>query len=117
MLKPALLVLTAMSDGGTRVTLSEAESPQDCEASRAAVVQILTDAGRAPVLAMCGQSDLTLTPFEHGLPPEAEIHRYRVTIPGDGSFEVEPLAMETDCAEAAPRVYCARSAQQVVSGR
>jgi len=43
---PALLLLTLMADGGTRLTLSPAESAEACEATREVLVQVLTEAGK-----------------------------------------------------------------------
>lgn len=117
MLKSTLLVLTLMSDGGVRVTLSEAADAAECETSRAAVVAILTEAGRAPLAALCGETGLEFTQFMHGVPEEEEIHRYRVELPAAGGFTVIPLAEGEACepAEAeAGTVHCARSAQEVV---
>lgn len=118
MLIPTLLVLTLMGDGSTRVTLTEEESPETCEASRESVVAILTEAGMPPLAARCGQTALRLTPFEHGATPETEIHRYRVELPAAGGFTVTPLPPDSPC-EAAPVtdpvVVCGRSAQQVLS--
>ena len=88
---PALLLLTLMADGGTRLTLSPAESAEACEATREVLVQVLTEAGKPPILAQCGTSILQLTPYVHGTPPEAETHRYRVEVARSGGFTVTPL--------------------------
>ncbi len=117
MLKTTLLILTVMAGGDLRVTLSQAEDEAECEANRDAVVTILTDAGRAPLLALCGASDLRLTPFVHGTPPEAEIHRYRIELPAAGGFTVTHLAAGEICTaapDAEPAVHCARSGQSVL---
>ncbi|MFV0408522.1 MAG: hypothetical protein ACK5LJ_02100 [Paracoccus sp. (in: a-proteobacteria)] len=119
MLKPALLVLTAMADGDTRLTLSYAESAEECEAKRAVVTQILTEAGMAPLRTLCGETELQLTPYEHGAAPTAETHRYRVEIPSVGGFAITPLAEGDDCApapDADPAIYCTRSGQQETGG-
>lgn len=118
MLKTTLLLLTLMQDGSTRVTLSEAEDMIECQASRDAVMTILTDAGRPPIIALCGESDLRLTPFVHGMPEEAETNRYRVEIAAGGGFVVTALAEAEPCEEsqaADSRIYCARSAQEVIA--
>lgn len=117
MLKTALLVLSLMQDGSVRVTLSDAEDRVECEASREAVVAILTDAGRPPVAALCGETGLRLSPFAHGVPEDAETHRYRVEIFANDRFEVTPVAEGQVCVEAEDadsRVYCGRSAQSVI---
>ncbi|NCU21467.1 hypothetical protein EOM89_12290 [Candidatus Falkowbacteria bacterium] len=118
MLVSTLLVLTLMGDGSTRVTLSEHESPDHCEAARESVVAILTEAGMAPLAARCGETALRLTPFEHGMPAEAEVHRYRVDMPAAGGFAVAPLGPDTPCTPqpgAEPVVICARSGQEVLA--
>ncbi|MFV0293272.1 MAG: hypothetical protein ACK5II_08675 [Paracoccus sp. (in: a-proteobacteria)] len=117
MLKTSLLILTLMADGGTRVTLTEQDSPDECEGTRDVITQILTEADNPPILTACGQTELRLTPFEHGVSPEAEINQYRVEIPVSGDFRIAPLATDETCepdASAKPAVYCARSAQQVI---
>lgn len=116
---PVLLLLTLMADGGTRLTLSPAESAEACAATRDVLVQILTEAGKPPVRALCGTSALQLTPYIHGTPPESEIHRYRVEIARTGGFAVIPLGANTPCAaapDADPAIYCTRSSQQVLAG-
>ncbi|NHF73194.1 hypothetical protein [Paracoccus xiamenensis] len=115
---PALLLLTLMSDGDTRLTLSPADSAQACAATREVLVQVLIEAGKPPLLALCGTSALQLSPYVHGVPPEAETHRYRVEIPSSGGFSVTPLAAQTPCApvpDADPVVHCTRSSQRVLS--
>lgn len=117
MLKTTLLMLTVMAGGDLRVTLSPAADEVECEANRDAVVTILAEAGRPPLAALCGASDLRLTPFVHGTPPEAEIHRYRVELPAAGGFRITPLTGDESCTaapQADPAVHCARSAQTVL---
>ncbi len=117
MLKTALLVLTLTDAGATRVTLSEADTLADCEAGRDAVTAILGGAGVEVLAALCGgESTLRVTPFAHGVPPEQEVHRYRVEISGT-RFVVTPLAEAEACApapDAEPAVHCAVSAQTPV---
>ena len=116
---PALLLLTLMADGGTRLTLSPAESAEAGEATREVLVQVLTEAGKPPILAQCGTSILQLTPYVHGTPPEAETHRYRVEVARSGGFTVTPLGAEAPCAaapDADPAVHCTRSSQRVLAG-
>lgn len=117
MLKSTLLILTLMADDGTRLTLSVYDSSEECEGARDVVMQVLTDAGQEPVVAMCGETDLRVTPYVHGAPRRAEVNRYRVELPAEGGFAVTPLTDE-DCADAPdadPAVYCTLSAQQVIS--
>lgn len=114
MLKIALLILTLTPDGATRLTLTEAEDADDCGAKREVVSQVLTEAGSPPIAALCDETALRLTPFEHGLPPDAETHRYRVELPKAGGFVIRPLTADETCeAEtvADPAVHCTRSAQ------
>jgi hypothetical protein len=106
------LLRTLTADDSVRMTLSEAPSVKACEASRASVVRILAGLGKPPLLARRGQSDVQLTPFVHGTPPEAEVQRYQVTVHARG-FGVTPLAATHACQpapEATPAVYCTRSA-------
>ncbi|WP_028601301.1 hypothetical protein [Ottowia thiooxydans] len=112
----ALLLLTLMADGSTRLTLSEATTAKDCETSRISVTRVLTSMGKPPLLALCGQSDLRLTPYMHGTPAEAEIQRYRVEVPINGNFIVKPLTASESCEstqKSEPAVYCTRSAQRI----
>ena len=66
MLIETLLVLSQIGEGDLRVTLSPAAD---------AVVTILIDADRPPLVALCGQSGLRLTPFLHGTRLGDETHR------------------------------------------
>ena len=117
---PALLLLTLMADGDTRMTLSPAESAEACAGTREVLVQLLTEAGKPPILALCGTSALHLSPYIHGTPPEAEIHRYRVEIPSAGGFTVTPLDPQAPCAaapKADPAIHCTRSSQRPLAAR
>lgn len=119
MLKIALLLLTTMQDGSVRVTLSDAEDLTECEAGRDAVTAILTDAGNPPIAAICGETDLRLSPFVHGVPEDQETNRYRVEILAGERFVITPLAEGEDCVEskgADSRIWCARSVQAVIDG-
>lgn len=114
-MEPALLILTLMTGGDTRLTLTPAETHADCEASREVVTQILTEAGNPPLVAICGETALRLTPFEHGAAPEAEVHRYQVDLPDAGGFEIVPLADTAACVPVPDGSrLCARSAQAVL---
>lgn len=120
MLKAALLVLTVMGSGDIRMSLSETEDAEDCEATRQAVVATLATIGRAPMLAVCGETALRLTEFDRRAPAEAVVNRYRVTVPGPGGYTVEPLSGDAACTpapEAAPRVFCTLSAQEVIAAQ
>ncbi len=66
MLIETLLVLSQIGEGDLRVTLSPAAD---------AVVTILIDVDRPPLVALCGQSGLRLTPFLHGTRLGDETHR------------------------------------------
>ena len=118
MLEIALLTLTLTHDGAVRLTLSEMENMAECEASRNRVVEILDAADVEVVSALCGETSLRLTPFEHGVDASQEIHRFRVEIGDRESFTVAPLDESGDCAAdpaASPKVFCARSSQSVVA--
>jgi len=118
MIEIALLILTLTGDGVTRVTLTPVDGPADCAAQAEVVTQILTEAGTPPLTARCGETGLVLSPFEHGLPPSAEVHRYRVELVGSDGFAIAPLAPGETCRadpQAMPAVICARSGQRVVS--
>lgn len=117
MLETALLMLTLTADGELRVTLSPAADAAECEIDRETVVGILTDAGQPPLVALCGQTALRLTPFVHGAGPAEETHRYRVELPSAGGYAITPLAEGEACTareHAEPAIYCARSAQAVL---
>lgn len=117
MLTAALLTLTLTADGGLRMSLTEMESEAACMAAHARVTEILTQSGIEAVEAICGETDLRLTPFEHGADPEDEKHLYRVRVTGD-EFVVAPQAPNEVCTDTSGdgfRIYCARSAQSVVS--
>ena len=119
MLKTALLVLTLTDDGATRVTLSEQAGAEDCALAQTTVTAILSQAGQPPLAAVCGETALRLTPFEHGAAPDTEVNRYRVELPASGGFTVAPLAGGEACTpapEATPAVHCGRSAQKVLTG-
>jgi len=112
MLKTALLLLTLNDTGAIRMTLTEAESPQDCLVQAGAVEQILTGAGYTIVGMRCGETALALTPFLHGTPADEEIWQYRATLHGtapEDGFALEPI---THCAVPDTEgVYCTVSAQ------
>ena len=98
-----------------RLTLSEMESAAACAEAQDRVTRILTQSGIRVLAALCGPSDLRLTPFDHGATPEDERFRYRVALDPAGGFKVTPLAADAAC-EAAPKarpaIHCARSSQE-----
>ena len=119
MLKIALLTLSLTSDGDIRLTLSESDTVNDCEQSRAIVTDILTGAGIEVIAAVCGETALQLTPFEHGASAEDEKHKYRAELGSDHGFTVTPLADGEVCTskpDGNPAIYCARSSQRVIAG-
>lgn len=116
MLEVALLILTLAAEGEPRLTLSPTEHMEDCLAMQDVVTQILTEAGQPPLLTRCGETDVRLSPFIHGTPPEAEIHRYRVELPAEDGYRVFPLTDDQSCTAdevAELAIYCTRSAQFV----
>lgn len=120
MLGFALLTLTLTVDGDLRMTLSDMESPAACEIAKAQVSEILTDAGVSIHTALCGETALRLTPYEHRADPEDEMFLYRVQTDRQRGFVVTHLSPNADCqadADAFPPIYCARSSQAVVTDR
>ena len=74
MLKIALLTLTMTAEGEPpRLTLSEMENAAACAEAQARVTRILTRSGIKVLAALCGPSDLRLTPFDHGAPPRTSV--------------------------------------------
>ncbi|MDO5642154.1 MAG: hypothetical protein Q4G26_07170 [Paracoccus sp. (in: a-proteobacteria)] len=117
MIKTALLLLTLTADGDIRVNLTETDGPDDCEARRDVVTQVLTGADMAPLHAICGPTALRLTPFDHAALSTDERYRYRVELPRAGGFAIRPLSAGEACTpapDADPAVYCARSGQAVI---
>ncbi|MEM9635029.1 MAG: hypothetical protein AAGA50_27130 [Pseudomonadota bacterium] len=118
MLEIALLTLTLTSDGAVRLTMSEMESMAECHASRTRITEILDASGIKVISALCGETGLKLTPFEHGAGPDDEKHLFRVEIDGQATFAVVPIAKSDDCVadpEGSPQVFCTRSSQSVIS--
>lgn len=118
MLGFALLTLTLTEQGDLRLTLSDMESLAACEVAKAQVSEILTDAGVPIHTALCGETTLRLTPYEHRANPEDEMFLYRVQTDGKTGFVVTDLSSDPACRAdpyASPPVYCARSSQAVVT--
>lgn len=118
MLHLALLTLTLTSGGDIRLTLSQAETLASCEEAREQVTNLLTGMDIEVVAAVCGETDLVLTPFEQGR--EDEPYRYEVVTDGKTHFAVRALADGDTCQAKGAEVnrvqtYCARSSQSVVS--
>lgn len=119
MLGIALLTLTLTAQGDLRLTLSDMESPAACEAAKAQVSEILTQAGISIHTALCGTTTMRLTPYEHGADPADETFLYRVETDGQTGFKVTEIPSGSHCQavpDATPPVYCARSSQAVVTG-
>lgn len=118
MLKTALLILTLGDGGTTHMALSEADSLADCEGMAEAVEQILTGAGYTIQAMRCGQTDLDLTPYEHGYSQAEMRWHYQVALNGSSLEDgftvqmVEPDACETG---GETNAYCAVSAQGPVA--
>ncbi|MFV0358745.1 hypothetical protein [Tropicimonas sp.] len=120
MLKIAFLLLTLTEAGDPRLTVSYSETPEECEGLGFAILGILDEAGATVLHHRCGETALDLTPFEHGLGPEHEVNRFRVTVPVDADWSIEPLSAEAACQGAPdsnPAVYCAVSVQAVADDR
>lgn len=118
MMKTALLILSLTADGGARATLAEKDSMDQCETSRETVVRILTEAGQAPHVGRCGETDVRVTPYQQGPDPEGPLLRLRIEVPAAGGFSITALGPDAPCAaapEAEPAVYCAHSTQTLIS--
>lgn len=117
MLKIALLTLT-LGDGGTmHMALSEAGSLADCTAKAEAVEQILTGAGYTIEAMRCGETDLSLTPYEHGHTAADMRWHYHVTLNGaalEDGFALRTVEPGT-CVAEGDQTYCAVSAQGPVA--
>jgi len=118
MLEIALLMLTMNEDGLVRVNLNPVES-REAFADQMETVRSIFDGAGIDVLDLrCGATALRLTPFEHGHGPEAEVHRYRVTVKGSGGFDVLPLGPGAACTpsnDGPGRTLCAVSSQRPVA--
>lgn len=115
MIKIALLTLTLTAGGETRMTLSEMEDAGTCAEAQTSVTEILSQSGIEVLAALCGETALQLTPFDHGAAPGDERFRYRVSLDPAGGFEVTPLAEGAACRpapDARPAIHCARSSQE-----
>lgn len=115
MLKPLLVILTMTSGGDTHLALSSPETQADCEARQEVVSQTLAAAGAQVLAAVCGESDLSFTPYAHGAPASAFTHRWRVHLT-DGGPVIAPVAQGAACDEqrdAMQPSFCAVSAQSV----
>lgn len=118
MLKPVLVILTMTSGGDTHLALSSPETPADCEARREVVSQTLAAAGTQVLAALCGESDLTFTPYAHGAPATAFTHRWRVHLTDAGPV-IAPVPDGAACTEARDAMqpsFCAVSAQRATTG-
>lgn len=116
MLKSALLLLSMTASGDVRMSLSETVDAQDCSFTRGAVLMILEEAGMTPLHAVCGETGLSLTPFERRS-PKPLAHRYRVELPSEGGYRITPLELGAACTpdhEADPAVFCTVSQQEVI---
>ncbi|RKF14596.1 hypothetical protein D6850_06820 [Roseovarius spongiae] len=114
MLKTALLILTLGPDGATHMALSEADSLADCVAKAESVGAILTGAGYDIQAMRCGQTDLALTPYQHGRDADDMQWRYRVVVKGaslEDGFTARPVAPGVCRANGDENVFCAVSAQ------
>lgn len=113
-MKIALIILTLGGTGNMQLALSEAESMEDCAAKADVVEQILSGAGYAIEAMRCGETDLVLTPYEHGR-GEADMRwTYHITLKGaalEDGFELRPAESGNCQADAGAGQYCAISAQ------
>lgn len=117
MLYLALLTLTLTGSGDVRLTLTEADSIDQCQQTRDSVVEILTDQEIVILFARCGETTLRMSPFEHGAPLLAQTYRVELA-EGDG-FNVVSNSPDATC-EAVPwkvlenaTTFCARSTQEM----
>ncbi|MDA5095320.1 hypothetical protein O2N63_14625 [Aliiroseovarius sp. KMU-50] len=116
MLKLAFLVLTLNAEGDVRMTLSERDSLAACEATKTQITTVLKDAGYTVLASICGETDLSLTPYK-STTPDDPLNRYKVTLSGQDHFQITPLAegdICTDAPDGQPVEFCALSAQKVI---
>lgn len=114
MLETALIILTLGAGGGTQLALSVTESPEDCAARAEVLEQVLTGSGYTILGMRCGQTPLALSPYSHGHDADDMRWLYRVTLKGSAladGFDLAPVEAG-QCAETAPGIHCAISAQE-----
>ncbi len=114
MLKIALLTLTLTADGDPRLTVTDSEDLQSCRHSKEMVDILFEDGGIETMATVCGTTELTLSPFEHGATADREIHLYRVEILDEEAYSVTPLTKGDACTPTEGIVFCARSSQEVL---
>ena len=118
MLKTVLLVLTLGDGGTTHMALSEADSLADCAGRAEAVERILTGAGYTIKTMRCGQTDLEVTPYDHGH-TEADMRwHYHVALNGaslEDGFTLRSVEPGTCDAGDDVTAFCAISAQGPVT--
>lgn len=118
MLKIALLVLFLAEDASVRMTLTDTADMDSCLATRSMVRDVLDTNGYTILAALCDQTDLSLTPFEHGVAAEAYRHRYKVIVSAEDTFELLALTPDAPCAPidaGRTKTFCATSSQAVVT--
>lgn len=116
MLKIALLTLT-LDGGAVHMAMTEAESPEECKGKAEVVEQVLIGAGYTVVAMRCGQTDLNLTPYNHGAGDRDMKWHYHVTVNGtalEDGFNARLVEPGTCTAEGDDE-YCAASAQGPVA--
>lgn len=116
MLKLALLVLTMNGDGSVQATISEADNMADCQEQLQTVQGLLQGMEVDIAHISCRLTAAQLTPFEHGLGPEAYKYHYQVKVTAEQfaltAYEGDACVADT---QASPKTYCTISSQAPVT--
>ncbi|MFP7571394.1 hypothetical protein [Marivita sp. S2033] len=113
MLKTILIILTLGQGGAMQLALTETDSLEDCMARADVVGQILSGAGEQIEAMRCGETDLAVSPYEHGHGPEDLKWHYLVSVKGtslEDGFDIRPV--EAGHCDASAGKVCAISAQR-----
>lgn len=110
MLKLALLVLTMTSEGTIQTTVSEADDMVECQEQLETVQGLLQRMEVEIVHISCKMTAANVTPFEHGLGPEAYKYHYKVEV-GAEQFALTQYEGESCVADRDSQTYCTISSQ------
>lgn len=116
MLKLALLVLTMNGDGTVQATISEADNAAECQEQLETVQDLLQGMEVDIAYIFCGLTAVQLTPFEHGLGPEAYKYHYQIKVTAE-QFALTPYEGDACVADmqSSPKTYCTVSSQGPVN--
>lgn len=112
MLKIALLVLTINPEGQVQTTVSQADDMAECQMQLETVQGLLQQMEVEVAHISCKLTAANLTPFEHGLGPEAYKYHYKVEV-GAEQFALTQYEGDSCVADmkASPQTYCTISSQ------